>query len=140
MITFLQLLRDPMNQINGFKFIHDFSGTSIHHLKYCTPQAVHLLYHSSLYCIPGRYKEMHLLYDSIALKTLWAIARFMVSEKIKQRVFIHSSPEELNDYFSRSVLPAEYGGEIEDIYSEDFARKANKANTECTVAGQANFY
>ncbi|GIY32720.1 alpha-tocopherol transfer protein-like [Caerostris extrusa] len=81
MLTFLQILRDPMNQINGFKFIHDFSGTSIHHLKYCTPQTLHLLYHSSLHCLPGRYKEIHCLQDSFVLKTLWTVAKFIVSEK-----------------------------------------------------------
>ncbi|KAF8778321.1 Retinaldehyde-binding protein 1 like protein [Argiope bruennichi] len=59
-MTFLQLLRDPMNQVNGFKFIHDFQGT-FSFLKYCTPQNLYLLYNFTINCIPGRYKEIHII-------------------------------------------------------------------------------
>ncbi|GBM43595.1 hypothetical protein AVEN_187357-1, partial [Araneus ventricosus] len=43
---FLQLLRDPMSQITGFKGIHDVQGMSTQQLKYFTPQNAYLFYHA----------------------------------------------------------------------------------------------
>ncbi|GBM63693.1 hypothetical protein AVEN_12321-1 [Araneus ventricosus] len=42
---FLQALRCPMTQINGFKIINDYTGTNLKHLKVCTPQNLYLEYH-----------------------------------------------------------------------------------------------
>ncbi|GBO42800.1 hypothetical protein AVEN_219392-1, partial [Araneus ventricosus] len=84
-ILFIQLLRDPMTQINGFKIIHDFKGTSVQHLKFCTPRNLHLLYHGAINCVPGRYKEIHFVNDSFVLKTLWTILKPFLSEKIRNR-------------------------------------------------------
>ncbi|GFU00289.1 alpha-tocopherol transfer protein-like [Nephila pilipes] len=44
----IQMLRDPMTQINGFKFIHDFQGTTLQQLKICTPSNMYLLYHAGI--------------------------------------------------------------------------------------------
>ncbi|GFS58508.1 alpha-tocopherol transfer protein-like, partial [Trichonephila inaurata madagascariensis] len=48
MVMYMQLLRDPMTQINGFKFICDFKGTNLQILRTCTPHNLYLLYHKSL--------------------------------------------------------------------------------------------
>ncbi|KAF8778727.1 Alpha-tocopherol transfer protein-like [Argiope bruennichi] len=131
-ILFLQLLRDPMTQINGFKIIHDFKGTSLH-LKFLHSQ-------SFANCVPGRYKEIHLVNESFVMKTLWAIVKPFLSEKIRNRVIFHSKPEGLLHYFPRSVLPAEYGGTLLNNDTEDWIKIANKYHKEYTVEGQPNFY
>ncbi|GBO19673.1 hypothetical protein AVEN_84495-1 [Araneus ventricosus] len=46
---FLQTLRCPMTQINGFKIIYDFKDTSVKYLKYFTPRMLYLLYHVSFH-------------------------------------------------------------------------------------------
>ncbi|KAF8778834.1 Clavesin-1 like protein [Argiope bruennichi] len=102
-ITCMQILRDPMTQINGFKFIHDFAGTRFEHLKYCTPESVYLLYYISF-------------------------------------VFFHSDMRELLNYFPKSVLPEQYGGEILDIYETNFSQRANKEQKKNTIEGQPNFF
>ncbi|GBN56680.1 hypothetical protein AVEN_156571-1 [Araneus ventricosus] len=70
-------------------------------------------------CIPGRYKEIHMVNESILLKTLWAIVRNFISEKIRSRIFFHSKPEDLLNYFPRSVLPAQYGGDLINYINKD---------------------
>ncbi|GFQ94045.1 clavesin-1, partial [Trichonephila clavata] len=46
-IYFLQSLREPMTQINGFKIILDVKSNPLRHLKYCTPHNIYLIYHGS---------------------------------------------------------------------------------------------
>ncbi|GFT18225.1 alpha-tocopherol transfer protein-like, partial [Nephila pilipes] len=44
LMLFMQLLRDPMSQINGFKFIHDFKGATLLHFRQCTLPNLYLVY------------------------------------------------------------------------------------------------
>ncbi|GBN17600.1 hypothetical protein AVEN_25844-1, partial [Araneus ventricosus] len=83
--VYLQVLRDPMTQINGFQVIHDFSGTSAKHLRYCTPQNLYFLYHGAIHCVPGRYKKIHMVNESVALRALWTIIKNFISEKMSKR-------------------------------------------------------
>ncbi|GIY41574.1 alpha-tocopherol transfer protein-like [Caerostris extrusa] len=115
-----------MTQINGLKLIHDFKDTSLHYLMHCTPPNLYLLKHSALDCLPGRFKEIHIINESIVFKAAWS--------------FFLSDPEELFDYFPRSVLPPEYGGHLEDTSTDGWIRKANKWHEQDTAAGQCNFY
>ncbi|GFV77137.1 alpha-tocopherol transfer protein-like [Trichonephila clavipes] len=140
MFLFIQILRDPMTQINGFKFIHDFKGTTIQHLKCCTPQNMYLFYHTAIHCIPGRYKEIHVINQSFVAKPCWAILKPFLSDKIRSRVLFHSNVEELYDYFPRSILPVELGGDLKENTEDDFARKANKENNNHGVTGQPNYF
>ncbi|CAL1275442.1 unnamed protein product [Larinioides sclopetarius] len=140
LVTFLQILRDPMTQINGFKIIHDFAGTSLEQIKYCTPQNLYLFYYISLYCIPGRYKEIHFINETPVLRFLWTIIKKFLSDKIRNRVFFHSRTEELLNYFPKSVLPVQYGGEILDMHETKFVETANEEQKKNTVEGQSNFF
>ncbi|KAF8778835.1 alpha-tocopherol transfer protein-like [Argiope bruennichi] len=139
-ISILQLLRDPVTQISGIKFIHDFKGASVQHLKYCSPRNLHLLYHGAINCLPGRYKAIHCVNESFVLKTIWALMKPFLSEKLKNRVVFHSNSEGLFDYFPRSMIPAEYGGTLLDNDIKDWIRMAYKCHEGYTVAGQPNFY
>ncbi|GFR03317.1 alpha-tocopherol transfer protein [Trichonephila clavata] len=138
MVMYLQLLRDPMTQINGFKFIYDFKGSNLQQLRTCTPQNLYLLYHKSLQCVPGRYKGFHIINQSIIVKPCWAMFRPWLSEKLRNRVYFHSNVEELLNYFPRSILPVEYGGDIKENIEEDWLRKANKEHENYGVTGQPN--
>ncbi|GBO41746.1 hypothetical protein AVEN_212927-1 [Araneus ventricosus] len=48
MMTFCQMMRDPMTQINGFKVIHDFKDTTWSHYRYCTPRNLHFLFYATI--------------------------------------------------------------------------------------------
>lgn len=140
LISFVQMLRDPMTQINGFKFIHDFKGSTLQQLKLCTPQNLYLFYHAAIHCIPGRYKEVHIINQSFMVKPCWAILKPFLSQKIRNRVYFHSNLEKLFDYFPRSVLPVEYGGDLKESIEEDYIRRANKEHEKHGVEGQPNYF
>ncbi|CAL1275468.1 unnamed protein product [Larinioides sclopetarius] len=140
MMTFCQMMRDPMTQINGFKVIHDFKDTTWWHYRYCTPSNLHFLFYATIDCIPARYKEIHFINESFVLRTIWTIIKRFLSAKIRSRVFFHHKVEELLDYFPRSVLPVEYGGDLQDASMKDWVRNANRDHQANTINGQPNFY
>ncbi|CAL1262112.1 unnamed protein product [Larinioides sclopetarius] len=140
MMLFTQLLRDPMTQINGFKLIHDFRETTFQQLKYATPYNMYLFCHTAFNCLPGRYKEIHFINESFVLKALWMILKPFLSQKIKSRIYFHSSTEELFDYFPRSVIPVEYGGELSDSDLKDWIRNSNEDFKQYVIEGRPNYY
>ncbi|GFT41229.1 alpha-tocopherol transfer protein-like, partial [Nephila pilipes] len=83
LVLFMQILRDPMTQINGFKFIHDFQGTTMQHLKLCTPSNMYSFYHAGIHCIPGRYKGTHIINEPYWFKPGWLFIRQFMTEKIR---------------------------------------------------------
>ncbi|CAL1275454.1 unnamed protein product [Larinioides sclopetarius] len=136
----MQLYRDPMVQIHGFKVIYDFKDTDVRHLRYATFQNLWLLYHVPANCLPAREKGVHLINQTVLPKALWTIIKPLLSEKLKSRVHFHSNPEELLYYFPRSMLPVEYGGELSDVDCTELIRNLNKEQQKNTVKEQPNFY
>ncbi|GFV35882.1 alpha-tocopherol transfer protein-like [Trichonephila clavipes] len=141
-ISFLvmQVLRDPMTQICGIKVIYDCKGSSFRQLRYVTPHNIYNYYHSTQNCLAGRYKGLHIINDSIVMKTMFALAKSLMTKKLSSRVHFHSCVEDLHDYFPRSILPIEYGGELINCESEDWLINANKEQAKCTIEGQSNLY
>ncbi|GIY14678.1 alpha-tocopherol transfer protein-like [Caerostris darwini] len=137
---YVQLLRDPMTQINGIKAIFDFDGTSFQHFRHGTPQSLYLYYNVAFNCIPGRYKSTHFINHSVLLKPLWAFFKQFISAKMRSRIHFHSNIEDLLEYFPRSVLPAEYGGDLTDLSAKDWVRRANREQASNSIGGQPNVY
>ncbi|CAL1278036.1 unnamed protein product [Larinioides sclopetarius] len=140
LVLMFQALRDPMTQINGFKIIHDLEGMSFKQLKYCTPSNMYLYYNSTVNCLPARYKEFHFISESYLFKIIWRILNPMMSEKIRNRVYLHNNKEELFHYFPRCIMPKVYGGDIQETSMEDWIKEANKEQKEFTLRGQPNYY
>ncbi|CAL1286102.1 unnamed protein product [Larinioides sclopetarius] len=136
----LQLLRDPMTQINGIKTIYDFKGTSFQHLRNILSDKLYLINHIPTNCIPSRHKDVHIINETVVLKTVWKIVKPFLSQKLKNRVHFHSNPIRLRKYFPTSMLPVGYGGEIRDINSQDWIRRMNNEQEKFSVGGQPNFY
>ncbi|GFR02402.1 alpha-tocopherol transfer protein-like [Trichonephila clavata] len=136
----MQILRDPVTQICGIKVIYDCKGSSFRQLRYVTPYNIYMYYHSTQNCLPGRYKGLHAINDSIVMKTMFTIAKSFMTKKLSSRVHFHSSVEGLLDYFPRSVLPIEYGGDLINCESENWLINANKEQAKCTLEGQPNLY
>ncbi|GIY21465.1 clavesin-1 [Caerostris darwini] len=120
----LQSLRETMTQINGFKIIFDLKSNPLKHLKYCTPENIYLIYHGSQDCIAGRYKEFHAVNLSVTFKAVWFLIKPFLTDKIKKRVFLHNSPEALLNHFPRTVLPKQYGGDLENYDMSSWLKKA----------------
>ncbi|GBO17772.1 hypothetical protein AVEN_30226-1 [Araneus ventricosus] len=137
---FLQALRCPMTQINGFKIINDYTGTNLKHLKVCTPQNLYLEYHIAYQCVPGRYKEVHFVNGSAMLALIWSMAKHVLSKKIKERVIIHSKPEDLLNYFPADILPAPVGGKLTDYHDANLMGKMNRDHGNYPIGGPPNYF
>ncbi|GFY56433.1 alpha-tocopherol transfer protein-like [Trichonephila inaurata madagascariensis] len=136
----MQILRDPMTQICGIKVIYDCKGSSFQQLRYVTPYNTYMYYHAMLNCLAGRYKGLHIINDSIVMKTMFTLMKSLMTKKLRSRVHFHSCVEDLLDFFPRSILPIEYGGELINCESEDWLINANKEQAKCTIEGQSNLY
>ncbi|XP_055943730.1 alpha-tocopherol transfer protein-like [Argiope bruennichi] len=134
------VLHDPVTQINGVKVIHDFQGISFKHVRYLTPHNIHLLYHGAMNCFPLRCKAVHSVHDSALIRIGWSIMMALLTQKMRSRIFFHSSGEELLNFFPRSVLPTQFGGSIRDEDLPDWARRVNKDIKKYTILGQSNYY
>ncbi|GIY17213.1 hypothetical protein CDAR_395381 [Caerostris darwini] len=124
LVYLLQSLRYPMTQINGFKAILDLKSNPLRHLKHCTPNNIYLIYHGSQECIAGRYKEVHIVNQSVTFKAAWFLVKPFLTDKLKKRIIFHSSPETLLDYFPKAVLPKQYGGDLENYDMYAWLKKA----------------
>ncbi|KAF8768008.1 Alpha-tocopherol transfer protein-like [Argiope bruennichi] len=138
--THLQLFRDPMTQINGIKTIYDFKGTSFQHLRNILNDKLYLINHIPMNCIPARHRDVHIINETIVLNTVWKLVKPFLSQKLRNRVHFLSDPKRLCDYVPPSMLPAEYGGEIQNIDSQDWIRRINREQKNFTIGGQPNFY
>ncbi|GIY29806.1 hypothetical protein CDAR_317321 [Caerostris darwini] len=112
-----------MTQINGFKIIFDFKSNPLRHLKHCTPENIYLIYHASQECIAGRYKEIHLVNQSVTFKAAWFIFKHFLTDKLKKRFIFHNTPETLLNYFPKVVLPKQYGGNLENYDMSSWLKK-----------------
>ncbi|GIY98246.1 CRAL-TRIO domain-containing protein [Caerostris extrusa] len=55
-------------------------------------------------------------------------------------LYVHSSPEELLNYFPAYMLPEKYGGTLKDYYDFDWYRKANEEHNNFPPGGQKNLF
>ncbi|KAG8193058.1 hypothetical protein JTE90_028170 [Oedothorax gibbosus] len=140
MILNHQSLRHPLTQINGFKMIVDFKGSDFEHLKFIPPSSLFTFYKAFITCTPARNKEIHLVNESFVWRAIWAFFKHIISDKLRKRIFLHSCPEDLLNYFPKHCLPVQYGGDLEDYYMEDWMKKANDQQGISTLAGQPNTF
>ncbi|CAL1273850.1 unnamed protein product [Larinioides sclopetarius] len=134
-IWLLQSLREPMTQINGFKAIIDVKSNPLRHLKHCTPNNIWLIYHGSQECVPGRYKEVHIVNTSATFKAAWILLKPFISEKLKKRIIFHPNSKTLLNYFPKDVLPTQYGGNLETYDMSNWLRKAMEPEKLSSIGG-----
>ncbi|KAG8193053.1 hypothetical protein JTE90_028165 [Oedothorax gibbosus] len=111
-VMLTQAMRDPMTQVNGIKTIIDIKGFNFKHLKQCTPHNLWLLYHATQNCVPGRYKQIHIVNYHLLFLSVWLCVKQFMSKKLQDRVHFHTSPKKLFDFFPSECIPAKYGGQL----------------------------
>lgn len=134
-VYFFYALREHVTQINGFKVIFDVKSNPIRHLRYATPSNLYMLYHGTQECIPGRFKAVHIVNNSLTFKAAFLIIKQFFSEKLKRRIVFHPNNESLLDYFSPYILPAQYGGYLVDYNRKEWLRTATLPENLIDFAG-----
>ncbi|GFT26794.1 alpha-tocopherol transfer protein-like [Trichonephila clavipes] len=123
-IVLLQGIREPMNQVNGFKVIIDAKSNPWRHLRYCTFQNLYLMYFGTQCCFPGRFHSYHVVNMSFTGKFCLQMMKTVLPEEMKRKIHIHSSREELLEHFPAEVVPQEYGGQLESFDMTGWLKRA----------------
>ncbi|GFY53588.1 CRAL-TRIO domain-containing protein [Trichonephila inaurata madagascariensis] len=134
----LQAIRYPLSQVTGIKSIIDCKDTGLRHLKYCTPQNILLLYHVAIECFPANFVDVHIVNPSFLVNLLWRMGKPIVPEFVSKLFIFHSSTEELFNYFPASLIPQEYGGDLEDYYMSEWLTNAKEQHKIYPEGGQRN--
>nr|CAH7749386.1 unnamed protein product [Callosobruchus chinensis] len=106
------LMDDELNQINGYTYINDESGFQMSHISLWSLTDVRNILRCIQNTTPMRHKANHFLNISPSAIKLIEFAVSLLNEKLKNRIFMYKSIEELYNKLDKKILPKEYGGEI----------------------------
>ncbi|GAB0091091.1 hypothetical protein DMENIID0001_058940 [Sergentomyia squamirostris] len=110
MITDYMIWEDDNCTVAGQTILVDLQGLSFGHLTQVTPTLLKKMTSSIQEAYPIRQKGMHFINPMPGFESLFKIFHGFLSEKMKKRIFVHGSLEDLHKYIPKSLLPAEYGG------------------------------
>ncbi|CAG9762111.1 unnamed protein product [Ceutorhynchus assimilis] len=106
------LMDDEINQINGYTYINDESGFQMAHISLWSLTDVRNILRCIQNTTPMRHKANHFLNISASAIKLIEFAVSLLNEKLKTRIFMYKSVEELHQKVDKKLLPKEYGGEV----------------------------
>ncbi|VVC43913.1 Hypothetical protein CINCED_3A024136 [Cinara cedri] len=127
-VTYETLMEDQENQIRGFVHYTDAAGMCLQQLTLFTPREAVRIVKNGERTLPMRHKEIYGINVPSSLKFALDFGLSLISEKIRSRVKIFSSIEESHTYVDKSLLPKEYGGEMEmstmiDLWKQEMLEK-----------------
>ncbi|XP_045467669.1 retinaldehyde-binding protein 1 isoform X3 [Harmonia axyridis] len=106
------LMDDEVNQINGYTYINDESGFQMSHISLWSLTDIRNILRCIQNTTPMRHKSNHFLNISSSAIKLIEFAISLLNEKLKNRIFIYKSIDELHAKIDKKILPKEYGGEV----------------------------
>ncbi|XP_050300065.1 retinaldehyde-binding protein 1 [Anthonomus grandis grandis] len=106
------LMDDELNQINGYTYINDESGFQMAHISLWSLTDVRNILRCIQNTTPMRHKANHFLNISPSAIKLIEFAVSLLNEKLKSRIFMYKSVDELHAKIDKKILPKEYGGEV----------------------------
>ncbi|XP_055532198.1 clavesin-2 [Wyeomyia smithii] len=111
-ITYETLLEDPQNQILGFVHIGDFKGITTAHISSWNPTDFLRMLRWGEQSIPMRHKEVHFVNVPSAVKYVIEAGKAIISKKMKERLQVHVTAQDLCKKVDPACLPKELGGKI----------------------------
>lgn len=111
------LHNDDQAIICGETILVDVSGLTLHHIAQATPTLLQKVGDTVKEAYPSRHKGIHFIKPPTGFETIFKMFQSFLSEKLTKRLFVHGSLESLHEHVSKSVLPAEYGGELGPLKS-----------------------
>ncbi|XP_026317843.1 alpha-tocopherol transfer protein-like [Hyposmocoma kahamanoa] len=125
-ICYETLMEDEESQVRGLVHFADGSGVSFPHLTLFTPKEAVRIVKNGERTIPMRHKEIYGVNVHPTIKFALDFGMALISEKIRKRVRLYTSPTEVE--IDKSLLPQEYGGvmpmrEMIELWKEELAMK-----------------
>ncbi|KOX76208.1 Clavesin-2 [Melipona quadrifasciata] len=106
------LMDDEENQIHGYTHINDESGLTMGHLSAWSITDIRNMLRCIQNSTPMRHKETHFVnIPSYAIKVI-EFGISLLNDKLRNRILVHKSLDELKSAIDPKILPKEYGGEI----------------------------
>ncbi|CAL7946702.1 unnamed protein product [Xylocopa violacea] len=106
------LMDDEENQVRGYTHINDESGLTMGHLSAWSLTDIRNMLRCIQNSTPMRHKETHFVnIPSCAIKVI-EFGISLLNDKLKNRITVHKSLDELRDAIDPTILPKEYGGEL----------------------------
>ncbi|GLV42420.1 uncharacterized protein CBL_03157 [Carabus blaptoides fortunei] len=110
----MSLMEDDAASINGVLIVQDMKGYTLGHVQ--TPAMAKKSMTCFQMAYPNRIKGVHFYNIPTFFETVYNLIKPMLTEKMKNRVNIHSSDmESLYKVFPLEMWPKEYGGEGDSI-------------------------
>ncbi|XP_017773089.1 PREDICTED: clavesin-2 [Nicrophorus vespilloides] len=106
------LMDDETNQVNGYAYVNDEAGFTMAHISLWSLTDIRNMLRCIQNSTPMRHKSNHFLNISSNAVKLIEFAVSLLSEKLKSRIFIHKSLDELHKQIDPKILPKEYGGQV----------------------------
>ncbi|KAK2576914.1 hypothetical protein KPH14_005535 [Odynerus spinipes] len=106
------LMDDEENQVRGYTYINDESGLTMGHLSAWSLTDIRNMLRCIQNSTPMRHKETHFINIPVCASKIIEFGISLLNEKLKSRVLLHKSIEELREAVDPSILPKEYGGEV----------------------------
>lgn len=114
MIGDIRLLEEKVG-VAGDVYILDASVASPVHFAKFTPALVKKFLVCVQEAYPVKLKEVHVINISPIVDTIVNFVKPFLKEKIRDRIHIHSSLEDLYKFVPKEMLPTEYGGDAGSI-------------------------
>ncbi|XP_026670970.1 clavesin-2 [Ceratina calcarata] len=106
------LMDDEENQVRGYTHINDESGLTMGHLSAWSLTDIRNMLRCIQNSTPMRHKETHFVnIPSCAVKVI-EFGISLLNEKLKNRILLHKSLDDLKGTIDPKILPKEYGGEV----------------------------
>ncbi|XP_067937459.1 alpha-tocopherol transfer protein-like [Watersipora subatra] len=115
-----KLIRIKENQVTGVVLLMDLNGITWSHAKQANPFLAKRIMSIIQHAMPCRVKGMHYINVPHFFDYVFGIAKQFMTEKLRNRIHTHVTPETLKDHFDLEMLPDFLGGkyDIEPIAKE----------------------
>ncbi|XP_012253461.2 alpha-tocopherol transfer protein-like [Athalia rosae] len=108
-------LTEEITGVAGDVYILDASVATPTHFAKFTPAMVKKFLVCVQEAYPVKLKEVHVVNVSPLVDTIINFVKPFLKEKIRNRIFVHSTFDTLYEHVSKDILPTEYGGDAGPI-------------------------
>ncbi|XP_069676040.1 clavesin-1 [Periplaneta americana] len=106
------LMDDEENQIRGYSYCNDESGLTMGHISLWSLSDIRKILRCIQNSTPMRHKATHFFNVPHYANKVFEFFIALLSDKLKDRIKLHASIDDLKDAVNQKILPKEYGGEI----------------------------
>ncbi|XP_034947099.1 clavesin-2 [Chelonus insularis] len=104
------LLDDEENQVRGYTHVNDESGLTMSHVSAWSLTDIRNMLRCIQNSTPMRHKETHFINIPNCATKVIDFALSLLNDKLRARIMVHKSVNDLKEAINPKILPKEYGG------------------------------